>query len=229
MLDHSPAAASTLMLSVSGTRQGRGRMGLERASFMIVFGGLGALAVLLLLAPTVIVLMTSFTSGYSLKFPPSGYSLRWYEALVTQSPELMDAFILSLKLSAIATTVSILLAVPAALAIARRPETWARALESVFLSPLMLPTLALGLSLLMLFNLAGAGLSFGTLVVGHIAITAPYILRTTSASLVQLDGAMLESAHALGASALPCVPHRHTAFDLARSVRRRLHRLHVFV
>lgn len=202
MHDHSPALAPTLVGTPVGASSPDRSMGLERASFRLVFGALGALAVLLLLSPTVIVLVTSLTSGYSLKFPPPGYSLRWYEALITSSPEIVSAFVLSLKLSVIATSVSIILAVPAALAISRRRETWARALESVFLSPLMLPTLALGLSLLMLFNLAGAGLSFGSLVVGHVAITAPYILRTTSASLVQLDGALMESAHALGASAV---------------------------
>jgi putative spermidine/putrescine transport system permease protein len=180
----------------------RARLGgrLERLSFGGVFGLLGLVAAVLLLAPTVIVVITSFTSGYSLKFPPAGYSTRWYEALFNDSPELVDAFVLSLKLAACATAVSVVLAVAAALALARRREAWARAAEAMFLSPLMLPALAIGLSLLMLFNLAGTGLSFGTLVLGHIAITTPYILRTTSASLAQMDGVLLESAHSLGAS-----------------------------
>jgi len=173
----------------------------ERLSFQFVFGLLGVIAAVLLLAPTVVVVITSFTSGYSLKFPPPGYSMRWYEALWNDSPELIEAFVLSLELAATATAISIVLAVSAALALARRREAWARAAEAVFLSPLMLPALAIGLSLLMLFNLAGTGLSFATLVLGHVAITAPYILRTTSASLSQMDGALLESAHSLGASA----------------------------
>jgi putative spermidine/putrescine transport system permease protein len=63
----------------------------------------------------------------------------------------------------------------------------------------MLPTLALGLALLMLFNLSQQPLSMLTLVIGHVAITAPYIVRTTSASLAQLDPVLLESAKSLGA------------------------------
>lgn len=172
---------------------------LERHSFLILFGALGLFAALLLLAPTIVVLITSFTSGYSLKFPPPGYSARWYQAL-WESPELINAFVLSLKLAAVATGLSAVLAVAASLALARRREAWARTVEAVFLSPLMLPALAIGLSLLMLFNLAGTGLSFWTLVMGHVAITTPYILRTTSASLLQMDGVLLESAHSLGAS-----------------------------
>ncbi|MDB5780377.1 ABC transporter permease [Caballeronia mineralivorans] len=175
---------------------------LERRSFGLVIGMLGMVAAILLLAPTVIVVITSFTSGYSLKFPPAGYSARWYEALWSDSPELVDAFLLSAELAALATALSVVLSVAAALALARRKEGWARGLEALFLSPLMLPTLAIGLSLLMLFNLAEAGLSFTTLVIGHVAIISPYIVRTTSASLLQMNASLLESAHSLGASAV---------------------------
>ena len=175
---------------------------LERRSFVSLLVGLALVAGVLLIAPTVVVLITSFTSGFSLKFPPPGYSPRWYLALWTESPEIIAALVLSLKVAALATSVSIVLAVSAALPLARRPEAWARAVEAFFLSPLMLPTLAIGLALLMLFNLAGGGLSFWTLVAGHIAITAPYVFRTTTASLVQLDGALFECARSLGASPL---------------------------
>ena len=173
---------------------------LERRSFKFVIGLLALISLILLLAPTVIVVIASFTSAFSLKFPPPGYSIKWYEALLNDSPEIIAAFGLSLKVAGIATCVSVVLAVSAALALARRKEKWARAAEAVFLSPLMLPTLALGLALLMLFNLAGYGLSFWTLIIGHIAITSPYIVRTTTASLSQMDRSLLESARSLGAS-----------------------------
>lgn len=172
---------------------------LERWSFNAVFWLLGGVATLLLIAPTVIVVITSFTSAFSLKFPPPGYSVRWYVALINDSPEIIEAALTSLKVAGAATAISALLAVAAALGLARRSELWARLLDSVFMSPLMLPTLALGLALLVLFNLAGTGLSLSTLVVGHIAITTPYILRTTTASLMQLDPALAESAMSLGA------------------------------
>ena len=172
---------------------------LERWSFGLAFGLAGVVAGLLLVAPTVIVLVTSFTNAYSLRFPPPGYSTRWYEALWNDSPEIVEAAQRSLEVAAIATALSTVLAVAAALALARRRELWARVLDSVFMSPLMLPTLALGLALLMLFNFTGQGLSTMTLVIGHVAITAPYILRTTSASLAQLDPVLLESARSLGA------------------------------
>jgi putative spermidine/putrescine transport system permease protein len=174
----------------------------ERGTFHAAVGTLSVIAIVLLIAPTLIVLLVSFTSGQSLRFPPPGWSLRWYQALLTDSPDLWRAATLSLQVAGMATVISTVLAVCGALALAREPRLWARFLDSVFMSPLMLPTLALGLGLLVWFNVFGTGVSMVTLVIGHTAITTPYILRTTCASLSQLDGVLLESAKSLGAGPL---------------------------
>lgn len=169
-------------------------------SFRVIMSLIGGVGVLLLVLPTLIVLVTSFTSGYSLKFPPPGFSLRWYEALVFDSPELIDALTLSLKLAALATAIATVLAVGSAVALARRRSLAARVMDSFFMAPLTVPSLALGLGILVLFNLESAGLSFYSLLAGHIALCAPYILYTTSASYAQLDPALLDSSLCLGAS-----------------------------
>ena len=44
-------------------------------------GGIAILAVLIIVSPVIIALMTSFTEGRSLKFPPTGFSFAWYEQL----------------------------------------------------------------------------------------------------------------------------------------------------
>ncbi|HXU65923.1 MAG TPA: ABC transporter permease, partial [Casimicrobiaceae bacterium] len=54
----------------------------DALSLRTVFGALAAIALVFLIAPTVIVLLTSFTASESLRFPPQGYSLRWYKALI---------------------------------------------------------------------------------------------------------------------------------------------------
>src|SRR5262245_21079774 len=98
------------------THESRGSR-LERWSFTAIFGTLSAVAVVLLVAPTVIVLVTSFTSALTLKFPPPGYSLRWYRALWESSPEIVAAAILSFRLAATATAAAVVLGVAAALAL----------------------------------------------------------------------------------------------------------------
>jgi len=171
----------------------------ERRSFYLTFGLLGATAAFLLGAPTVIVLITSFTSGYTLKFPPAGYSVRWYVALLENSPEIIAAAWISLKIAVASTAIGVLLAVAAALSLARQRAMWARILDAMFMSPLMLPLLAIGLALLVMFSRLGIELSMMTLVIGHVVITTPYILRTTIANYVQLDPVLIDSARALGA------------------------------
>jgi putative spermidine/putrescine transport system permease protein len=171
-------------------------------STLALRGGLGAvalLAVLLLLAPTVVVVVVSFTNGYSLKFPPPGYSLRWYEAL-GDAWQLQFAALNSLKVATAATLISVLLGVPAAMAIARSERALARTLDSLFMSPLILPALAFGLASLIYFSRLQVNLSLITLVIGHSVVAVPYVIRTSAAALSQLPPALLESSASLGAS-----------------------------
>ncbi|MEZ0303329.1 MAG: ABC transporter permease, partial [Hyphomicrobiaceae bacterium] len=113
--------------------------------------GLAALCFLLLVTSTLVVIVVSFTSGFSLKFPPPGYSLRWYVALL-DAWQLHFAASNSIKIAIGSTLLSVVLGVAAALAIARSEKWSARVLDSLFMSPLVLPALAFGLAALMFFT-----------------------------------------------------------------------------
>lgn len=171
---------------------------LEAWSFRLVVGGLAAVAIFFLISPTVIVMLTSLTSSASLKFPPDGYSLRWYAALLG-ADQMQRAAWNSLEVAVISTAASVLFGTMGALAIARSQTRWARALDSLFMSPLLLPGLAFGFAALMYVSLLGFELSLATLTVGHIVVCVPFVLRTTIASLAQLDPALLDSSASLGA------------------------------
>ncbi len=170
-------------------------------SFKATFGLLALITVFVLVAPTAIILMLSFTADEALRFPPSGYSFRWYAALLDAN-EIQAAALISLKVAAVTVIVSVLLGVAASLAIARSRSAWARMLETLFMSPLILPALAFGFASLMLFSLAGFRTSITTLAIGHIVVCVPFVLRTTLASLAQLDPALLDCSQSLGASEL---------------------------
>jgi putative spermidine/putrescine transport system permease protein len=86
------------------------------------------------------------------------------------------------------------------LAITRVARPSARILEASFLSPLILPTLSYGLAALMFFSVIGIRPSLNLLIAGHLVVIAPFIFRTTLASLTQLDPALLEASANLGAS-----------------------------
>lgn len=169
----------------------------------VVFGGsmglLAALTLLLLVAPTIVVVVVSFTDGFSLKFPPPGYSLRWYRELLDAS-QLHFAAMNSLQVGVATTVLSVALGVSGALAIARSQTATARVLDSLFMSPLVLPALAFGFAALMTFSAVGWAVSATTLVIGHTAVCVPYVIRTTTAALAQMDPALLESSASLGAT-----------------------------
>ena len=126
------------------------RIDFDALSFRIVMTGIALMALVLLVAPTVVVIWVSFTSGYSLKFPPPGYSLRWYGEL-WNAWQLQFAMMNSLKVAAWATGLSVLLGVSASLGIARSPTLTAKVLDSLFLSPLVLPALGVGQASRMFF------------------------------------------------------------------------------
>ena len=60
----------------------RQRAGIDARSLRAVFGVLTGVAIVFLIVPTIVMLLTSFTASESLRFPPQGYSLRWYQALL---------------------------------------------------------------------------------------------------------------------------------------------------
>jgi len=172
-------------------------------SYTMVVGSIAAAAIVVLVAPVLVVLATSLSTSQALKFPPPGFSLQWYEALfdASKSRHIHVAAWNSLTVAAVATSIATVLAVLAALSIARVRSKSARALEAGFLLPLILPTLAYGLATLMFFSLLKFRLSLNLLIIGHFVVIAPFVFRTTLASLSQFDPALLEASANLGAGA----------------------------
>ena len=172
-------------------------------SYRLVLGLLSAIALLILITPVVVVLIISFTDSRALRFPLPALSLRWYKSLFdpAMSAQIHTAAWNSLVVATAATTISVVLGTSAALAIAGRRTWWAQALDALFMSPLILPTLAFGLAALMFFSTLGVPLSIPLMVVGHVAVIVPFILRTTIASLSQLDRGLLDTSASLGAGA----------------------------
>ena len=174
---------------------------LEQRSFDAVLWMTAGLALVILTAPTIVVFITSFTSSESLRFPPSGLSWRWYVELL-DSYDLQDMALRSLKIAAAATVLASVFGTPAALALSRNRQAWARAVDAFFMSPLIVPWIAIGLGILLLTSVAGLPSSTWTLIAGHTVVGVPFVLRTTIASLSQVDPALLQASASLGASPL---------------------------
>ncbi len=98
------------------------------------------------------------------------------------------------------TLIGVVLATLAALGLARNRARAARVADNFFMSPLVLPGITFGLAALVYFSTLGFRPSLNLMIAGHLIVTMPFILRTTTASLSQLDPALLDSSQSLGAS-----------------------------
>lgn len=157
-----------------------------------------ALFVAFILAPILIVCVVAFTPESFLSLPTKGLSLRWFRAILDY-PEFISAFRDSLWLAALSSSLSIALAVPAALAIARYNFRGRDAMTALFMSPLMVPHVVLGIAFLRLFSEIGLSGRFIGLVLAHVIVIMPFALRLVLAASYGIDQRIEQAAVSLGA------------------------------
>jgi putative spermidine/putrescine transport system permease protein len=155
--------------------------------------------VVFMLAPLLIVCIVAFTPEGYLSLPTRGPSLRWFRAILGY-PEFIRAFRDSLWLAALSSTIAILLAVPAALAIARYRFPGREVLTALFMSPLMVPHVVLGIAFLRFFTQIGISGTFFGLVLSHVIVILPFALRLVLAASYGIDQRIEHAAVSLGAS-----------------------------
>jgi len=165
---------------------------------MRVFFGL---VVAFLYAPIVILLIFSFDNSQLPSFPLSGFTLHWYHQFLTNS-ELQSALATSAKIAALSSAGAVALGILASIALVRRSFRGKNPVSALLLSPLVIPYVVFGISLLLLFHALGVTLSFLTIVIGHIVITLPYTILVLMPRLQQVDASLEEAAYDLGAGRL---------------------------
>lgn len=149
-------------------------------------------------APLLVVVTLSFSEANLAIFPPVGFTTSWYEQVIADE-EFQHAFVVSVVLALAATATSFVLGVPAAYALNRWAVPGARAIEAMLLSPFILPILITGLALLQFMAAMRMRDAAVNLFVGHVLVTLPYLIRTVTASLKQVDRTLEEAALTLGA------------------------------
>jgi putative spermidine/putrescine transport system permease protein len=170
----------------------------------ILLNGAAALAMVYILLPLFFVFWLSVFKQEIPSFPPDGYSLRWFSALV-EYREFASGFILSLQVGVIATFAGVVLGLPAALVIVRSQINGREFFNSLLLAPMVVPGVVLGTALYV-FQIEAeiaTGLpvmgSFLGLVIAHSLIVVPWTVRLICANLVGIDRTIEEAAYNLGA------------------------------
>ena len=131
-----------------------------------------------------------------------GFTTKWYEQIFTNHyavKALMQSFWLSLTIAGLATVISCVLGTTAALALHR----WKDRLQSIHYAlvytPLIMPDILIGISLLMLFVAVSVDCGFWTILIAHVTFCVSYVVMTVLARLQDFDDRITEAAFDLGA------------------------------
>lgn len=171
-------------------------------------GILIACGLLIIFVPLLLTVYLSLFNEKLILFPPRGYTLAWYPAII---PQFGGAIAISLELAVAAVVGSLLLGVPAGIALSRHRFRGAGIISALLLAPLTMPGIALGLAIylfLVLIEIETAWALTGSLlglVLAHLLITTPWVVRLSLASLANHDRAAEEAATSLGARSLTVI------------------------
>ena len=182
--------------------------GIARAAERALVLGLIACGIILIVVPLLLTLYLSLFDEKLILFPPRGYTLSWYPAIL---PNFGSAILTSLQLGAATVVGSLLLGVPAGIGLARHRFRGRGVIATLLLAPLTMPGISLGLALYVALvaidETLGSAVtgSMGGLILSHIMITTPWVVRLCLASLTNHDRAAEEAAASLGAGPLTVI------------------------
>ena len=178
---------------------------MKRSFFSVV---VLALVLAFLYVPILLVVVYGFIpNGISMGFFDSagrfsGFTGKWYSMIFTgdmRLDALMQSFWLSLTIAGLATLVSCAIGTTAALALHRWKGRLQAVHHALVYTPLVMPDILIGISLLMLFVACSVDCGFGTILVAHVTFCVSYVVMTILARLQDFDDRLIEAAYDLGA------------------------------
>lgn len=156
------------------------------------------LTLVYLFAPTVLVFAMAFNAAPDLSFPPSGFSLKWFESYANNDIWL-DATTKSLVIGVFATIVAVVIGTLAAIALAQTRGRIFAALSAIISIPMVLPAIVLGLALFNLYSRMQLVGNMAAIIAAHALLGIPYVFVNVTASLSKFDFRLEQAAQNLGA------------------------------
>lgn len=153
----------------------------------------------LMCAPLIVLFGVALNEGSQQVFPPQGLSLRWFENIFSRKG-FLDAIPFSIELAVIATAISLVVGTLASVAIVRHRFAGRDLLLTLFMSPLIVPQVVVGIAFLMAFAAARIHSSYLALVSLHVVLALPFVIRVVVASLTRFNISIEDAARSLGAS-----------------------------
>lgn len=155
-----------------------------------------------LIAPTLIVIPVSFTSGTSLAFPPPGWSLRWYEAFMSQEKWIGSLWV-SLKVAAGTMIFATSIGVAAAYALCEGRFPLKSLVRTTLIAPLAVPSILIAIGVFFIYAAVGNMLNtVPGMILGHTVVAMPFVILTMTAGFNTYDSSQEMVARSLGATRL---------------------------
>jgi ABC-type spermidine/putrescine transport system permease subunit II len=154
---------------------------------------------LLMIVPSVIVAVLSFSGDAFIKFPPASWGLRQYATLLT-SPTWHDPLVRSLGVAVVSASLAVLVGVAATLALHRAGMPGRQLLQIVGIGPLLAPGVAYALALYSLFAWLGLLGTVQAIVLAHAALTVPFVFLITGSAITKVPQDLELAALSLGAT-----------------------------
>jgi len=172
------------------------------------------IAFLFVYIPLAVVLINSFNAGETLSWPPQGFSVRWWEAAVSNEG-VREALVTSVVLGICATAVALVLGTLAALALGRFNFFGRDSVSLLIILPIALPGIVTGIALNNVFTTFLGGLTFFTLIVAHSTFCIVVVYNNVVARLRRMSPNLREASADLGAQ--PWQTFRYVTWPLMRS------------
>lgn len=157
--------------------------------------------VVYLIFPIIIVLPVSFSDSELLRFPPTAFSMRWYQSYFTD-PVWVDATLISFRVAVLSMVISTTAGTLAALAINAVPKHLAGPLTYGATLPIVIPHIFIALGVFILAIRTGLTDNELMLALAHAAVAMPFVVLITSAAIRQIDPTIARAARVLGAGPL---------------------------
>jgi putative spermidine/putrescine transport system permease protein len=168
-------------------------------SYSPLVAAFAGLVMLFIIVPVAFIALYAFNQTGYLTLPPQGVTLKWFANFFAIA-RFRAALESSLIIAATVAPLSLLIAVPTALALVRHAVPGKAAINALIMSPLIVPGVVIGISFLSLSARVGTGLGLGPLIVSLTCFAFPFAVRALVANLHGLDPRLEEAARNLGAT-----------------------------
>ncbi|WP_442342024.1 ABC transporter permease [Ectorhizobium quercum] len=168
--------------------------------------------IVFLIAPLLAILPLAFTSSAFLNYPIPSWSTRWFAELVNADAwrrSIVNSLIIGLGTTLLATVLGML----ASLGLRNRTSMLLSAAKTVFLLPMVVPAVVLGVGMQVLFVRVGIASSYVGVIIAHTVVAIPFVVVSISGALAGIDRRVELAAESLGAP--PLTVFREVTLPLA--------------